>query len=100
MASVLVSVMSALHISSVVDPLGHLRRLPVAVAVANQVRGATIGLQHRELGEQAQCGLLANSAVSRWLSLDESSLSQTEQAMDRGILYAVSHKACQGLSVT
>jgi hypothetical protein len=65
------------------------------VEVVNQDRGATVGLQHLEIGEQAQGRPLANPAASRWLSVDESSLSQTEQAMDRGIFCAVSQ---QGIS--
>jgi uncharacterized phage infection (PIP) family protein YhgE len=62
------------------------------VEVVNQDRGARVGLQHLELGEQAQGGLLANPAVSRWL---KSSRSQTEQGLDSGIFYAVSQ---QGIS--
>jgi hypothetical protein len=65
------------------------------VEVVNQDRGARVGLQHLELGEQAQGGLLANPAVSRWLSVDKSSRSQTEQGLDSGIFYAVSQ---QGIS--
>ena len=83
--------MSALYISSVVDP---------PVAVVNQVRGATIGLQHLEFGEQAQDGLLADPAVSRWLTVDKSSLSQTNRPWTAAFCALSRNKACQGLSVT
>ena len=87
MASVVVAVMTLLYISSVVDPLAHLRGLPVAVV--DEDAGASIGWQHLDVGKQVQAGLVANPAVSNWLSLDESSLRQAEQTMDRGGLYAV-----------
>ena len=81
-ASAVVAVMAVLYISSVVNPLAHLRGLPVAVV--NQDAGATIGSQHLHVGEQVQAGLVANPAVSHWLSLDHSSLARSEQAMERG----------------
>jgi YhgE/Pip-like protein len=86
-ASAVVAVMAVLYISSVVNPLAHLRGLPVAVV--NEDRGATIGSQHLDVGQQVQAGLLASPAVSHWLSLDHSSQARSEQAMDRGALYAV-----------
>jgi hypothetical protein len=49
--------MTALCIVPVVNPLAHLQGLPVAVV--NQDRGATIGSQHLEVGQQVQAGLLA-----------------------------------------
>jgi YhgE/Pip-like protein len=86
LASVVVAAITALYISSVVNPLAHLRGLPVAVV--NQDRGATIGSQDLEVGAQVQAGLLANPAVSHWLHLDESTLPQAKRAMGRGALYA------------
>jgi YhgE/Pip-like protein len=77
--------MTALYIWSVVNPLAHLRGLPVAVV--NQDRGATIGSQHLEAGEQVQAGLLAAPAVSHWLHLEVSTLPRAERAMSRGDLY-------------
>ena len=62
LASVVVAVMTALYIGSVVNPLAHLRGLPVAVV--NQDRGGTVGAQHLEIGQQVQAGLLASPAVS------------------------------------
>ncbi len=86
LASVVVAVMTALYIGSVVNPLAHLRGLPVAVV--NQDRGGTVGAQHLEIGQQVQAGLLASPAVSGRLNLMVSTLPQAEQAMDRGGLYA------------
>jgi YhgE/Pip-like protein len=85
-ASVVVAAMTALYIWSVVNPLAHLRGLPVAIV--NQDRGATIGAQHLEAGQQVQAGLLGAPAVTHWLHLEVSSLPQAERAMSRGDLYA------------
>jgi YhgE/Pip-like protein len=78
--------MTALYIWSVVNPLAHLRGLPVAIV--NQDRGATIGTQNLEAGQQVQAGLLGAPAVRHWLHLEVSSLPQAERAMSRGDLYA------------
>jgi len=86
LASVVVAVMTVLYIGSVVNPLAHLHGLPVAVV--DQDRGATIGSQHLQAGQQLQAGLLASPAVSGRLHLEVLSLSQAEQAMDRDGLYA------------
>ena len=85
-ASVVVSVMTALYISSVVNPLAHLRGLPVAVV--NQDRGATVGSQHLDVGQQVQAGLLASPQVSSRLRLVVSTLPEAQRAMDRDGLYA------------
>jgi len=85
-ASAVVAVMTALYIGSVVDPLAHLRGLPVAVV--NQDRGATVGSQHLEVGQQVQAGLLASPVVSGRLQLELLTLPQAEQAMGRDGLYA------------
>jgi YhgE/Pip-like protein len=84
--SVVIAVMTGLYIESVVNPLAHLRGLPVAVV--NQDLGATAGGQHLRIGQQVQAGLLASPAVSGRLSLEVSTLPQAEQAMSRDGLYA------------
>ncbi len=84
--SVVVAIMTALYIGAVVNPVSHLRGLPVAVV--NQDRGATVGSRHLEVGAQVQAGLLANPTVSTLLHLQVSTLPQAEQAMDRDGLYA------------
>jgi YhgE/Pip-like protein len=85
-AAVVVAVMTTLYISSVVNPLAHLRGLPVALV--NQDRGATLGSQQLEVGQQVQAGLLANPEVSGRLRLVVSTLPDAQQAMDRDGLYA------------
>ena len=84
--SVVLAVMTALYIASVVNPLAHLRGLPVAVV--NQDRGAAVGTQRLQIGQQIQAGLLASPAVSGRLHLQVMTLPQAEQAMGRGGLYA------------
>jgi YhgE/Pip-like protein len=78
--------MTALYIASVANPLSHLSGLPVAVV--NQDRGAAVGAQRLQIGQQVQAGLLASPAVSGRLHLEVLTLPQAEQAMDRAGLYA------------
>ena len=85
-ASIVVAIMTSLYIWSVVDPVSHLRGLPVAVV--NQDRGATVGSQHLNIGRQVESGLLASPAVSGPLHFDVSILPQAERAMSSDGLYA------------
>jgi YhgE/Pip-like protein len=84
--SLVVAAMTALYIASATDPLAHLSGLPVAVV--NQDRGAAVGAQRVEIGQQIEAGLLAAPAVTDRLRLEKLTLSQAEQAMDRDGLYA------------
>jgi YhgE/Pip-like protein len=84
--SLVVAAMTALYIASATDPLAHLSGLPVAVV--NQDRGAAVGAQRLEIGQQIEAGLLAAPAVTGRLRLEPLTLSQAEQAMDRDGLYA------------
>jgi YhgE/Pip-like protein len=84
--SVVIMIMTALYIGSVVNPLAHMRGLPVAVV--NQDRGAAAGPRHLDIGAQVQAGLLASPAVSGKLRLEVMTLPQAEQAMGRDGLYA------------
>jgi uncharacterized phage infection (PIP) family protein YhgE len=84
-ASVVVAAITGLYIGSVVNPLVHLRGLPVAVV--NQDLGATVGSHHLQVGAQVESGLLSSPAVSHWLHLEVMSLSQAERAMSRDNLY-------------
>jgi YhgE/Pip-like protein len=86
LASVVVIAITALYISAVVNPLAHLRGLPVAVV--NQDRGAMAGSQHLRIGQQVESGLLSSLAVSGRLQLQVSSLSQAKQVMDSDGAYA------------
>jgi YhgE/Pip-like protein len=87
MGSVVVVLITAFYIGSVVDPLAHLSGLPVAVV--NQDRGAMIGTQRIDIGQQVQRGLSESTAVSSRLAVADTTLSSAEQAMDRGASYAM-----------
>jgi YhgE/Pip-like protein len=84
--SLVVAAMTALYIASATDPLAHLSGLPVAVA--DQDRGAAVGAQRLQIGQQIEAGLLAAPAVTDRLHLEVLTLPQAEQAMDRDGLYA------------
>lgn len=84
--SVVVAAMTALYIGSVVDPVAHLRGLPVAIV--NQDRGATVGPRHIDIGQQVVAGLKGSPAVSSKLRLDVTSLPRAQQSMGRGEQYA------------
>ncbi|WP_232295230.1 YhgE/Pip domain-containing protein [Parafrankia sp. EUN1f] len=86
LASVVVSAMTALYLASAVDPLGHVRGLPVAVV--NNDRGATLGAEHLDIGARIEAGLRASPEVSRRLRLEPVTLPEAEQAMSRGRAYA------------
>jgi len=86
LGSVVVVLITAFYVGSVVDPLDHLHGLPVAVV--NQDRGAVIGTQRINIGQQVQRGLSDSTAVSGRLGLADTTLSSAEQAMDRGASYA------------
>jgi YhgE/Pip-like protein len=84
--SLVVAAMAALYIASATDPLAHLSGLPVAVV--NQDRGAAVGAQRLDVGQQIEAGLLAAPAVTDRLRLEALTLAEAEQAMDRDGLYA------------
>jgi YhgE/Pip-like protein len=86
LGAVVVALMTALYIGSVIDPLAHLRGLPVAIV--NQDRGASVAGRHLDVGQQVETGLTGSQAVSSRLHLELSNLSQAQQAMGRGDLYA------------
>jgi YhgE/Pip-like protein len=83
---VVVALITAFYVGSVVDPLAHLSGLPVTVV--NQDRGAMIGTQRVNIGQQVQRGLSGSTAVSGKLALTDTTLSSAQQAMDRGASYA------------
>ena len=85
MASAVVAVMTVLYISSVVNPLAHLRGLPVAVV--NEDRGATIGSQHLDVGQQVQAG----QSIKRG---QNSARSEIEQAQSRSHQIAGGAQQC------
>jgi hypothetical protein len=81
LGSVVVVVITAFYVGSVVDPIANLHGLPVAVV--NQDRGAMIGTQRVDIGQQVQGGLSASTAVFARLALADTTLSSAEQAMGR-----------------
>jgi len=86
LGSVVVVLITVFYVGSVVAPLDHLHGLPVTVV--NQDRGAMIGTQQINIGQQVQRGLSNSTAVSGRLALTDTTLSSAEQAMDRGASYA------------
>jgi YhgE/Pip-like protein len=86
LGSVVVVLITAFYIGSVVDPVAHLRGLPVAIV--NQDRGATIGARQVNIGQQVQRGLSDSTAVSGRLAVTDTTLGSAEEAMDRGAGYA------------
>ncbi len=86
LGSVVVVLITAFYVGSVVDPLDHLHGLPVAVV--NQDRGAMIGAQRINIGQEVQRGLSGSPVVSGRLGLADTTLGSAEQAMDRGASYA------------
>jgi YhgE/Pip-like protein len=85
-ASVLVFLMTMFYIGSVVNPLGHLSGLPVALA--DEDHGATVLGQHVDIGVQVASGLEHSTAVSSRLSLHPVTLSQAESQMRSNDAYA------------
>jgi uncharacterized phage infection (PIP) family protein YhgE len=54
------------------------------VMVVNQDRGAEVGAQRLNIGQQVQVGITASPAVSSRLQLQSTSLTNAERTMDRG----------------
>ena len=84
--SIVVVLITAFYIGSVVNPAGHLHGLPVAIV--NQDRGATIGTQRVDFGQQVQAGLTRSPSIAYLLGLTDTTLRAAEQAMDRDGSYA------------
>jgi YhgE/Pip-like protein len=86
MGSILVVVITVFYIGSVVDPVGHLHGLPVAVV--NLDRGATVGTEHLDIGHKVQAGLSQSRQVTSRLGLSDATLGAARSAMDRDGYYA------------
>ena len=86
LASVVVFFMTLFYIGSVVNPVGHLSGLPVAIV--NEDQGATVLGQHVDIGAQVASGLRNSAAVSTRLSLHVVSLAQAEDQMKSNDAYA------------
>jgi YhgE/Pip-like protein len=86
LVAVLVFAMTLVYFGSVVDPVGHLHGLPVAVV--NEDAGASVGSRRVELGRQIAAGLAGSPAVTDRLALRATSLADAQARMDRGREYA------------
>jgi YhgE/Pip-like protein len=84
--SVLLVLITAFYIGSVVNPVGHLRGLPISLV--NEDAGATIGSRHVDLGDQLQSGLTGSHAVSRLLAITPERLPAAEDRMNHNGAYA------------
>jgi len=86
LGSVVVALIAAFYIGSVVNPLGNLHGLPVAVVNADH--GATAGTRTVDIGAQVQSGLSHAPAVADRLGLTDTTLSAAEHSMQRDGYYA------------
>ena len=85
-ASVMVALITTFYIASVIDPIAHLRDLPVVVV--NEDNGGTIGGQRLNIGHEVQTGLTTSNIISSHLQVLTSSLSMAKQTMDDNNAYA------------
>jgi YhgE/Pip-like protein len=86
LASVVIAAMTALYLGSAVDPVAHVRDLPVEVV--NGDRGVTLGTQRVEIGRQIEAGLRGSPEVSHRLRLESVTLPAAEDVMNHGRAYA------------
>jgi YhgE/Pip-like protein len=84
--SILGVLITVFYVGSVVDPLGHLHGLPVAVV--NSDRGAAAGPRTADIGAQVQSGLSHAPPVADRLGLTDTTLKAAERSMQRDGDYA------------
>ncbi len=85
-SGVLVFLMTLFYVGSVVNPVGHLSGLPVALV--DQDQGATVLGRHVDIGAEVAAGLKDSPAVSSRLSLDPLTLRQAARRMNANGAYA------------
>ncbi len=85
-SGVLVFLMTLFYVGSVVNPVGHLSGLPVALV--DQDQGATVLGRHVDIGAEIATGLKSSHAVSTRLTLDTVSLPSARQQMNTNGAYA------------
>jgi YhgE/Pip-like protein len=78
--------MSLFYVGSVVNPVGHLSGLPVALV--DQDQGATVLGRHVDIGAEVAAGLRDSPAVSSRLSLDPLTLREANGRMNTNGAYA------------
>ncbi len=85
-APILLVLMTVFYIGSVVNPVGHLRGLPVSIV--NEDLGASVGSRHVNLGAELESGLTGSRTVSRLLALTPEGLQAAQGRMNRNGAYA------------
>jgi YhgE/Pip-like protein len=85
-SSILILLITLFYIGSVVNPVAHLRGLPVSIV--NDDAGATIGAEHVNFGTRLQAGLIGSRTVSRLLDLRREALPAAEHRMNHNGAYA------------
>jgi YhgE/Pip-like protein len=85
-AAVFVALMSAIYIGSVINPSGHLHSLPVIVV--NEDTGANAHGQKIDIGAGLVSALEQTKSVTSRLALSNETLSQAQEAMNRGAAFA------------
>jgi YhgE/Pip-like protein len=86
LVSGLVFAMTLVYFGSVVDPIGHLHGLPVAVV--NEDAGVAVGSRRVNLGREVAAGLADSPALSKQLSMHARTLRAAKDRMDAGKEYA------------
>ena len=86
LAAVLVFFMTLFYIGAVVNPVGHLSGLPVALV--NEDGGGTVRGHQVNFGAEVASGLLHSHAVTSRLSLKEVSLAQAKAQMNSDNAFA------------
>jgi YhgE/Pip-like protein len=84
--AVMIALVTSIYIGSVINPIGHLRGLPVQIVDLDT--GASTPTGRVVLGQNIVNALVGSKEVASRLDLHVVSLSQAEKAMNRGSSYA------------
>jgi YhgE/Pip-like protein len=84
--SILIFLITLIYMGSVVNPLGHLKNLPVLVV--NEDSGANAGGSRVALGDQVVAQLRSSPAVTSRLSLKTVSFERARKEMNKNAAYA------------
>jgi YhgE/Pip-like protein len=77
--------MTLFYVGSVVNPVGHLRGLPVSLV--NEDRGTTVGSRQVSFGRELQSGLLTSHSLTTLLSVTTEPLASAKHRMDHNGAY-------------
>jgi YhgE/Pip-like protein len=83
--SIMLVLITVFYIGSVVDPVAHLRGLPVSIV--NEDTGGSTGLRHVDFGAQLQSGLTGSRTVSTLLALTPQRLPAAQSRMNQDGAY-------------